>query len=227
MRIRILVTVLGVLFGAVSAHAGLINGGFETGDLSGWTRFTTANGTLGGLGDVVPFDVDGDETAVRSARFRTATAAYSDVPEGGGVFQDVTLATGALAISADIASYAQPDVSSNNFGGLFELLFDGTIVDSHDFGFIWAGDTERGRLSASLEVTAGSHEIRLQMKRPFAQNWTTPLQFVDNVSLSGSAVDEVDLLTEPSTEPMPEPGSITLLGLGLLGLARARRRARH
>jgi hypothetical protein len=224
MRIRILVTVLGALFGAVSAHAGLINGGFETGDLTGWTRFTTANGTLGGLGDVVPFDVDGDATAVESARFRTATAVYSDVPEGGGVFQNVTLADGALAISADIASF-QPGPSGNLFGGLFELLFDGIVVDSHDFGLIWAGETHRDRLSASLPVSAGLHEIRLQMKRPFAQNWMTPLQFVDNVSLSGAAVDDLGLPPE-GTEPVPEPGSLTLVGLGLLGLARARRRVR-
>jgi len=214
MRTRILVTVLATFFGAVSANAGLINGGFETGDLSGWTRFTTANGELG-LSDVALFDVDGDGREVASARFRVATAEYSPVPEGGGIFQGVMLGAGSLAISADIASFAPEGLSGNSFGGLSELLFDGIVVDSHDFGFILAGDTERDQLSASLSVTAGLHEVRLQMKRPFAQNSTTPVQFVDDVSLSGEAV-----------EAIPEPGSITLLGLGLVGLAGARRRRR-
>ena len=226
MRIRILVTVLATFFGAAFAHAGLINGGFETGDLTGWTTFTTPNGTIGGLGDVVSFDVGGDGTELASVRFRTATVAYSATPEGGGVFQDVTLAEGTLAISAGIASFALPGPSNNLYGGLFELLFDGVVVDSHDFGFILAGQTEHGLLSSSLSVSAGSHEIRLQMKRPFAQNGTTPLQFVDDVTLSGSAADGAGLPPAPP-ESIPEPGSLTLVGLGLLGLARSRRRARR
>ena len=81
MRIRILVTVFGAFFGAVSAHAGLINGGFETGDLSGWTRFTTANGSLPDLGDeVVPFDMDGDGALSNAARFRVGEAVLDTAP---------------------------------------------------------------------------------------------------------------------------------------------------
>jgi hypothetical protein len=32
---------------AVTAQADVINGGFQTGDLTGWTPFTTTNGTIG------------------------------------------------------------------------------------------------------------------------------------------------------------------------------------
>lgn len=217
MRTRILVTVLATFFGAVSAHAGLINGGFETGDLTGWATFTTANGTLGAAGDVVPFDTDGDGADSRSARFRVGELRYTHpIYEGGGIYQGVTLGAGALVISAEIASWTP---WGNWDGGLFELLFDGRVVASHDFGPILIESVERASLFASLEVTAGAHEVRLRMTRPWREGDASPLQFVDNVSLLGTAVDDAS----PPSEPIPEPASITLLGLGLLGLARARR----
>jgi hypothetical protein len=217
MRIRILVTVLAAVVGAsASAQAGLINAGFETGDLSGWTTFTTANGTLGAVGgEVVLFDTNGDGVATPSARFRVGEAIYSHPAlEGGGIYQGVALGAGALAISAAVAA-STPWGNWN--GGLFELLFDGLVVDSHDFGHISAGSVERASLFASFDVDAGLHEIRLRMTRPWAESDSTPLQFVDDVSLD---------VAEPPTEHMPEPGTITLLGLGLLGLSRARRRRR-
>ena len=127
----------------------------------------------------------------------------------------MVLGAGGLVISADIAA-SSPLGITNLAGGLFELLFDGVVVDSHDFGVVGDSSTERSSLLAVLDATGGSHEVRLQMTRPFREGSPTPLQFVDNVSLSGEAVDAI-----------PEPGSITLLGLGLLGLARARRRHRQ
>ena len=222
MRTRILVTVLAAVFGvAASAQAGLINAGFETGDLSGWTTFTTADGTLGGAGVVVvPFDTDGDGVASKSARFRVGKRPGTPTApalEGGGMYQSVTLGAGTLAISADIAAWTP---WGNLDGGLFELLFDGGLVDSHDFGPIALESIERASLFASFDVTAGTHEVRLRMSRPWFEGDMSPLQFVDAVSLSGSAVDDL------SPEPIPEPGSIALVGLGLLGLVRARRRRR-
>ena len=77
---------------------------------------------------------------------------------GGGIFQDVTLNSGTLNISVDIATQSN---TNNADGGEFQLLLDGVVLDSHAFGarhhfqHHYAAD----QLSASLSlVSAGSHE---------------------------------------------------------------------
>ncbi|NQT11659.1 MAG: tandem-95 repeat protein, partial [Planctomycetes bacterium] len=54
-----------------SLWAGLVNGTFDSGDLTAWTTFTTPGGTLGGPGfpDVVTFDTNGDSVDTESVQF--------------------------------------------------------------------------------------------------------------------------------------------------------------
>lgn len=85
----------GVLY--AESQTSLVNGDFETGDLSGWTVFTTGNGTVGGPAypKVVPFDTDNDGTASNSAQFLVGQVIFDpDEPEGGGIYQVVSLAAG-------------------------------------------------------------------------------------------------------------------------------------
>ncbi len=65
MKLRTkLIAVVYCFFFTQAAVASLItNGDFETGDLSGWTTFTTTNGTIG-TPAVVPFNTN-------SARFES------------------------------------------------------------------------------------------------------------------------------------------------------------
>lgn len=191
----------------------LVNPGFETGTLTGWTTFITANGTLGPfpLPNVVLFDVDGDSVSTKAARFQVGEITFQHIQEGGGIFQNFESGAGWLALSVDIASQNFSDHNNNGAGGLFTLFLDGIGVDILDFGLINFGVTERDTLDAIVPVTAGTHEIRISMTRPFLTGGDTPFQFIDNV-----AIDHV--------APIPEPTTLALLGAGLAGLAARGRR---
>ena len=187
------------------AQAMLINGDFETGDLSGWTTFTTTNGTLGNDGTVTSFDTTGGGASL-AATFNVGQVSFTDgVPAGGGIFQSVALSAGNYTLTADIAA-ADNVPPGNASGGIFELLFDNSVVDIIDFGDI--SGTERGLLASLVNVTAGVHEVRLRVQRPYQRSTGTPYQYLDNIVLRGD------------TPTVPAPATLALVALGLLCLRR-------
>jgi hypothetical protein len=172
---------IGLLPGLLAAQDNLIvNGDFETGDMSGWSTFVTANGGLGiGFPSVVSFDVAGDG-ASNAAKFKVGQIVFTPgVPEGGGIYQSFTFSGGEIAINMDIAVQAD---SANGTAGFFELFVDDVLLDSFDFGDIAAATTERASLGYSGELAAGVHELRVQMTRT-ARIGPTPYQYLDNISV--------------------------------------------
>ena len=193
----------------------LINGGFETGDLTGWTPFTTTNGTLGsGYPQVVLFDINNDGTSTYSAQFSVGQASSENLDHsGGGIVQNVHLAEGEYQLSADIAvAFGAPEVGIATQGGLFELLVDGNVVASHNFGYVYVDTTEHSLLASVPILTTGYHEIRIRITRPGISAIELN-QYIDNVVLSGDAIS-----TEPEpTEPAPtdsKPGKSGISGSG-------------
>ena len=193
----------------------LINGGFESGDLTGWTPFTTTNGTLGsGYPRVVLFDTNNDGTATYSAQFSVGQASSVNLTaSGGGIVQNVHLAQGEYQLSADIAvAFGIPNAGIATEGGLFELLVDGNVVASHNFGYVYVDTTEHSLLASVPIHTTGDHEIRIRITRP---GMPAPElnQYIDNAVLSGDAIS-----TEPEpTEPAPtdsKPGKSGISGSG-------------
>ena len=112
--------------------------------------------------------------------------------EVGGIFQDVDLDTGVLTISADIGvrRVAGADVGGgfNGQAGIFQLLVDGVVVDTHDFGAIsFSGETKHDSLTAALSnVSSGTHEIHFLITGAGLPD-TLLGQYIDNVSVSVSA----------------------------------------
>jgi len=163
------------------------NGDFETGDFTGWTTFlTSANGQINE--GVVLFDTDGDTISTLSAVFNVGAIDIPIVPaQGGGIFQSVTTPAGTVMIFVDIAAHDQ-GAGPNSSCGIYTLFFDGSVVDSHDFMGCPSNnpaDVERAQLTATIPgVSAGSHEVRIQIVRPFVSlGIFTPLEYIDNVQV--------------------------------------------
>jgi hypothetical protein len=207
---------LSCLFAAVLLHASLggaailLNGDFEAGTLAGWTTFTTYNGSLGtaDLPDANLFDTRGNGQASLSARFQVGETAYigdGHTSQGGGIYQSFNTALGSFVVSADLASQNLSG-SINSSPGKFDLYLDGSLMASRNFdalfGWIYPGQTQRSSISTTLPFTAGTHEIRFLITRPWVTG-DTPYQYLDNVQIV----------------PVPEPAVSTVFLIGILVLS--------
>ena len=198
------------------AEADFVNGGFDTGDLTGWTTFTTGNGTVGdGLPTVDLFDTTGTGPSL-AAHFNVGDAVYTQLQEGGGLLQELALGPGSYTFSADIASEDDPNGKVNGAAGIFSLLMDGTTLAQVDLGgFTAMTPVLRDTLAASFGLTtSGTHEFEVLITRPYGSSGDkTPQEYVDNISV-------VDPLP-----PVAEPSNISLVVIlsGLLALLSQRR----
>jgi hypothetical protein len=196
---------------AGTTQAQLVNGNFETGDLTGWILFNTVGSNTpygverGGtaLVQAVQFDTAGNGAPSYGAEFEVGETAGvvggGGLGQGAGIYQYVSLDAGQLLVSVDIAATSPGD---NADAGTFELLLDGNPVARAALGGISISQILRSTLSYSGTVTAGSHQIAIDMRRGYGMGYgNTPCQFLDSIVLTGTAV--------------PEPAATFFISLGL------------
>jgi hypothetical protein len=218
MKVMLTRLIAGVAYAGIAAGSALVptanaaivtNGDFATGDFTGWTLFTTPNGSLGpsgsGLPAVTSFNVTGSG-AQNAATFNVGDVVFNSTQQGGGLTQTVTLPGGPISFSANIAVTAP--LSFNFEGGVFNVLLDGMTEDTVDIGPIDSGAVIRNILSFTTTEGAGAHTLEILVTRPFINDDITPDQFITNIEIAAA---------------VREPASLTLLAAGLLGFAAVRR----
>jgi hypothetical protein len=216
MILRMPAVFLAVIVLSSPLRANLIqNGSFATGDFTDWTRFTTANGSLGigQLPRITSFDVSGTGPTI-AAEFQVGqiTSDPTGTQAGGGIKQVVTTDAGLYSFSADIAALSgrgDPDAGS------VSVLVDGIPQDTVNFGSTIGSrpfmPLLRDTLAFTTSLSAGMHELEILFTRSLQTVELSPDQFITNITL-----------VDP--DPVPEPAAWTILSVALVGLAIVRRR---
>ena len=202
----LLVALLAVFAAQASADNLLVNGDFSSGDFTGWTIGTTSNGTWGqGYPIVTSWPLGGGNAVQGEVGQLSSNGLY----EGGILTQTFNSGAGAATLSFDWAAMGD-GTHENADGGLFRLVLDGTTLAQFDVGDIMANDLFNGTLTANANLTAGQHTFEIDVLRPYTTiPGGTPYQYVTNADVEGT---------------VPEPGSLMLMGTGVLGLAGVLRR---
>ncbi len=206
---------LGFGFGALPALADVVtNGNFETGTLSGFTTYNTANGADGtGLPNVVTFNTTGTG-ASDAAHFNVGTTTPFRAEGGAGLSQTITISTpGQYLLFENVASQDSANGTINADAGLFSILLNGSVVASDYLGsFGLPYQVLRGNVSALLTLTDGTYLLQTQVTRLGGTAGTaTPDEYIDNLSLTATT---------------PEPSSWSLLGTGVLAAGAMLRKKR-
>ena len=209
-RKRIFLTLAATLL-ASQAGASLVNGDFENG-LTGWTAFTTANGIASPYTSIFDTTDSGSPSQAAFLMVGQAQSLPGGAAAGGGLQQLFDFGGGAYAFSVSLASFNYWTVP-NAYGGAFSVSLDGLELGALDFGSIDAQSIERGHITYNGTTSAGSHLLSIQAVRPAlaASQAGAPAQYIDNVTFTAA-------------NSVPEPGTLVLLGLGIVALVSATKR---
>ncbi len=198
----VLVALLAVFAAQASADNLIVNGSFQSGDFSNWTLGTTANGTAG---DGFPIVTGWPLGGMNAWEGEVGEVSFDGTQQGATLTQTFLSAGGSATESLLWAAMG----SGNADGGEFTMILNGVQIAQYDTGNI--NGLLNGTLTASVPLVAGMNTLEIDVTRRYTTvSGGTPYQWVTGIDVEGS--------------PVPEPGSLVLLGTGVLGLAGVMRR---
>jgi hypothetical protein len=203
-----IVSLAGVL-GASPSQAAVMNGTFETGDLSGWTT----QGNTSNVNGQAFLSADGDsDTSIE--QFLGLSAGTLDALNGSN-------ATNGSAIKQTITANAG-DVLS------FDWLFQsGDYLPYNDFSF-FSVSSVASKLADIMEVgTYGQKSSQTSYTFQNAGSYTIGFGVFNALDTYASSTITVDNVKLTSTKSVPEPASIIgILAVGAMGATSALKRKR-
>jgi len=191
---------------AASANAGMINGGFETGDFTGWTQ----NLSSGGGQSVVSSHTGNSSTYYATEGYYFALLQAGTQNVLSSISQTYYLGAGqtmtgfAFFDSADYLPYDDYAIVAiyDSYGALVATPFYSNVSTVGDYGDgAWTAWTFTAGTNDYFTVTMGVANI------------------LDSGYSSYAGFDDII-----GSEPIPEPATLALFGLGLVGVSLGRRR---
>ena len=202
MKQAFLASALTAMLCSVATADFAVNGGFETGDTSGWVSFPTSDST---------FDVTNDANSGSFAgEINNSATASSAVVKQANVGQGVVVSGEEILIS--FAAKGQGAIGGVAFAEFFSEIDGGGVSSSEILGgapLALTNDWQQFNFSATTgpDVSGG---ITLQFGATTGADTGSTMQlFIDDVTI---------------TRAVPEPTALGVLGLAGLGLVFRRRR---
>ncbi len=190
---RLVSCVAAVVMMAGAARAQFVNGGFESGDLTGWTATPTANGTTA-VQLVELFDIDGPGPLGDSlaAKFSVGNAVAPVQPiQGIELTQSLALNAGVDYVISFNWAAVRTITTQNTEGGRFALIVNGTELAVQNAGPTSSTLPHYGFITTNfMPAASGNHTVGVRITRQFTvPTPTTPtlFQYVDNFTIQGGA----------------------------------------